>query len=160
MNAYISILKARTQGDIKGPVVQKGREGWMEIFSCEHEVISPRDSASGLAVGKRVHKPLIVTKENDRSTPQLYQCLVTNEQITIVEIRFFTSKPTGIETNYFTITLTDATVSAMKFQKRPTFLPENQRLPELLEISFTYRRIEWNDKLDGITSGDNWMAPS
>ncbi len=36
-----------------------------------HEVKSPRDAASGQATGKRMHKPLVVTKELDKSTPLL-----------------------------------------------------------------------------------------
>ena len=36
-----------------------------------HEVKSPRDSASGLATGKRMHKPITIVKEWGPATPQL-----------------------------------------------------------------------------------------
>ena len=36
-----------------------------------HEVKSPRDSASGQASGKRMHKPITITKEWGPSTPML-----------------------------------------------------------------------------------------
>jgi hypothetical protein len=36
------------------------------------EIVSPRDSASGLPTGKRQHKPLTITKELDRSSPLLF----------------------------------------------------------------------------------------
>lgn len=36
-------------------------------------VVSPRDSASGLPTGKRQHKPMVITKELDKSTPVLMQ---------------------------------------------------------------------------------------
>ena len=32
-------------------------------------IVSPRDSASGLPTGKRMHKPFVITKELDRSSP-------------------------------------------------------------------------------------------
>ncbi len=35
------------------------------------EIVSPRDVASGLPTGKRMHKPLIITKELDRSVPSI-----------------------------------------------------------------------------------------
>ena len=34
--------------------------------------ISPRDPASGLPTGKRMHKPFVITKELDKATPLLY----------------------------------------------------------------------------------------
>jgi type VI secretion system secreted protein Hcp len=34
-----------------------------------HEIVSPRDTASGLPSGKRQHKPFTITKEIDKSTP-------------------------------------------------------------------------------------------
>lgn len=36
-----------------------------------HQVIAPRDSASGMASGKRMHKPLTVIKEWGAATPEL-----------------------------------------------------------------------------------------
>ena len=33
------------------------------------KIKSPRDSASGLPTGKRMHKPMIITKELDKSSP-------------------------------------------------------------------------------------------
>lgn len=34
-------------------------------------IVSPRDAASGLPTGKRQHKPVVFTKEYDKSSPQL-----------------------------------------------------------------------------------------
>ena len=61
LNSYLS-LSGDTQGDIKGSVTQTGREDTIEIYGWNHEVISPRDAASGLPTGKRQHKPLVITK--------------------------------------------------------------------------------------------------
>lgn len=40
-------------------------------ISFEQEVLSPRDAASGLPTGKRMHKPFVITKELDKSSPLL-----------------------------------------------------------------------------------------
>jgi len=40
-------------------------------ISFEQEVVSPRDAASGLPTGKRQHKPFVITKELDKSSPTL-----------------------------------------------------------------------------------------
>lgn len=39
----------------------------------ECSVVSPRDSASGLATGKRMHKPLVITKEVNSSPLEVVQ---------------------------------------------------------------------------------------
>jgi hypothetical protein len=36
------------------------------IISFEQEIVSPRDAASGLSTGKRMHKPFVMTKELDK----------------------------------------------------------------------------------------------
>lgn len=35
------------------------------------ETIAPRDPATGLPTGKRMHKPIVITKQSDKSTPKL-----------------------------------------------------------------------------------------
>jgi len=45
--------------------------------ALSHSVTSPRDAASGLATGKRQHKPMTITKELDKSSPQLFSLVVT-----------------------------------------------------------------------------------
>jgi type VI secretion system secreted protein Hcp len=61
LNAYLK-LTGKTQGEIKGSNTQKGREDQIMVIGYNHEVVSPRDAASGLPTGKRQHKPLTVTK--------------------------------------------------------------------------------------------------
>ncbi len=53
--------------------------------SLSHSIKSPRDSASGLATGKRMHKPMTITKSLDKSSPQLFSLVVseTGSQVVI-----------------------------------------------------------------------------
>jgi len=41
------------------------------VISFDQEIVSPRDAASGLPTGKRMHKPFVITKELDKSSPVL-----------------------------------------------------------------------------------------
>ena len=38
------------------------------VISFDQEIVSPRDAASGLPTGKRMHKPFVITKELDKSS--------------------------------------------------------------------------------------------
>ncbi|MCB1219403.1 MAG: type VI secretion system tube protein Hcp [Planctomycetales bacterium] len=77
--------------------------GFLECFLIQYCVVSPRDeasglptgrrdsasgrptgrrdAASGLPTGKRQHKPMVITKELDKSSPLLYNVLVNNENV-------------------------------------------------------------------------------
>lgn len=48
------------------------------------EIISPRDAASGLPTGKRMHKPFTITKELDKSSPLLAKSASTSETTSAV----------------------------------------------------------------------------
>jgi len=88
--AYLTAVGAR-QGDIKGDVTLRGREGSVALVSVSHEIDTPYDVATGHISGKRQHKPLVVIALLDRATPKLYQALVTNEVLTGVKIEFLAS---------------------------------------------------------------------
>jgi hypothetical protein len=47
----------------------------------DHFVASPRDTASGLPTGKRMHKPYAVTTDVSTATPLMYDALTTNRPV-------------------------------------------------------------------------------
>src|SRR5215203_4379906 len=120
LNAYLK-LKGQTQGEIKGSVTQKGREGKIMVIAVSHEIMSPRDPASGLPTGKRMHKPFVITKELDKSSPLLYNALVNNENIPEWELQFWTpqiaaASGVGAEKQHFTVKLTNANIANISFR--------------------------------------------
>src|SRR6185436_4825615 len=107
LNAYLR-LKGQKQGNIEGSVTQKGRDKSIMVIAVSHEVVSPRDPASGLPTGKRMHKPFVITKELDKSSPLLYNALVNNENISEWELQFWTpqisaASGTGVEVQHYTV---------------------------------------------------------
>ena len=155
LNAYLSI-KGAAQGQIKGSVTQKGREGQIAVYAYHHEVISPRDTASGLPTGKRQHKPLSVTKEIDKSTPLLFKALETNEVLTEVILNFYATSPNGMEVQSFTIKITNASIASVGENMSLNKIDPGIKLPVLEEITFTYQKIEWKWVEGGITTVDDW----
>jgi type VI secretion system secreted protein Hcp len=160
LNAYLK-LKGQKQGDIKGSVTQKGREGKIMVIAVSHEITSPRDAASGLPTGKRMHKPFVITKELDKSSPLLYNALCNNENITEFELQFWTPQTgavggAGTEKQHYTVKLTNASIADIKFTMLNNKNPELMRYAEYEEIAFTYQKIEWIWNDGGIMSTDNW----
>ena len=115
----------------------------LKITGYSHQIVSPRDAASGLPTGKRQHKPLTITKEIDKSTPLLQRAIYTNETLTLVAIGLLS--PTG--TVMATVKLTNASVSDVTHHGSTE------------EISFTYQKITWTYVDGGVTAEDDWQAP-
>ncbi len=163
LNAYLT-LKGQKSGAIKGSVTQKGREGTIQVIAVSHEIISPRDPASGLPTGKRMHKPLVITKELDKSSPLLYNLIVTNENISDFELKFYASQlkasaGIGQEINQYTIKLTNANVASINFKMLNNRNPDLMKYPEFEEVAFTYQKIEWTWTDGGIMAVDDWESP-
>lgn len=152
---YLRVV-GQTQGNIQGSSSKVGREDWIEVYGFSHEVVSPRDSASGLPTGKRQHKPITITKPIDKATPLLMNALYRNENLSTFELQFFrTNRATGAEEHYYTIELTNASVSGASRGDSP-----GTSSPAVDEFTFTYQRIveTWED--GGTTAEDDWEAPA
>ncbi len=163
LNAYLR-LKGQKQGEIKGSVTQKGREGSIMVIAVSHEIISPRDPASGLPTGKRMHKPFVITKELDKSSPLLYNVLVNNENVPEWKLDFYTpqvkaQQGVGTEVNHYTVRLVNANIASINFRMPNNRNPELMKYAEYEEVSFTYQKIIWTWNEGGITAEDDWENP-
>lgn len=158
LNAYLSIV-AQKQGPIQGSVTQKGRENKILVFSAIHEIVCPRDPASGLPTGKRTHKPFMILKELDRATPLLFSILANNENIASIELQFWQPSPTGVERQHFTVRLTNANISSIHFKMPNNRSTRLARLTEYEEVCFTYQRIEWTWNDGRLVTDDDWETP-
>ena len=158
LNAYLK-LTGKTQGEIKGSNTQKGREDQIMVIGYNHEVVSPRDAASGLPTGKRQHKPLTITKEIDQATPLLMQALVTNEQVTKAQLFFWTTDAAGAEKQHYTIELENASIAGIRSEMLNNKVEENMRHKEREHVSFCYQKITWIWNDGGKSASDDWESP-
>lgn len=153
-NTMFVKIKGAKQGDIKGDVFERGKEGLIKVVSYNHEITSPRDAASGQATGKRQHKPMVITKEVDKATPQLYAALSANEILTDVTLNFYRPSlkaAAGVGVQWYTIKLTNASIAGIK-----TRMDDKGQVLE--EISLVYQKISWTYTDGGVTHEDSWNA--
>ena len=162
LGASLKLVGERS-GEIKGSVVQKGREGRILVIAVSHEVVSPRDSASGLPTGERRHNALVVTKELDRSSALLHQAQARDESLKDCELQFWAPNvkgaTAGAEVQHFTIKLSNASIASIKMQMPNIKDPDLARLETFEEVAFTYQKIEWTWTDGGITAMDDWESP-
>ena len=115
----------------------------IDVTAVSHEIVSPRDPASGLPTGKRQHKPISITTEWGASTPLFINALTNNETLTSVLIGLLRNGK-----QVATIQLTNASVS--QFDQHG----------ENVTLQFTYQKITWTWVDGGITAQDDWEAPN
>jgi hypothetical protein len=94
---------------------------------------------------------VLLVKEWDAASPQIYQAIVDNESIPEVNFEFLRTTPAGAESIYYTIKLTNASiVNVLMHVDAPTpGAPGDTR--ELEEVSFAFQKIEVQN-LDGHTA--------
>ena len=133
--------RMRVAGTLSAHGVQQGNFGTgLHIIGVSHEIVSPRDAASGQATGRRQHKPFTITKEIDKSSPLFLRSLFNNETLTSVLIGLLL--PSG-ET-MATVELENAHVA------------DRQQHGDTETISFVYQKITWIWTDGNITAEDDW----
>jgi len=158
MTSHMEVI-GKKQGKINGSCQMEGREDSILVYALNHKIHIPRDPQSGLPSGKRIHGPLVIEKEVDKSSPMLQQALCSGEHLSEVKIKHYRIDDTGVEEHYFTITLENAIIVEMSPYVPIAFLSKNEPYRHMEKVSFTYSKIKWKHEIDTIESEDSWKAP-
>jgi type VI secretion system secreted protein Hcp len=156
---YLTV-KGQKQGDIKGNVTQKGREGMIHILAWNWKTVSPRDYASGLATGKRQHSPVVFRMPVGKQSPLLANALCSNENLSEVNLFCWTTAlpgevkaGAGAEVKYYHIKLINANLASIE-QSGGRY--DNQPVED---VAMTFQKIVWTYVPGGIEAEDDWNAP-
>jgi type VI secretion system secreted protein Hcp len=150
------VFKGESPGvdEREGPAGQKDKIAGIRFFS---ETTLPFETASGMASGKRQHKPILLTKKWGAASPQLFQALVTNEVLTNVLFEFLQTDQQGQEFVYHTIKLTNARISGIKsYLDLTDATGDPYDANELEDVSFVYQKLETENKLGKTIAVDTW----
>jgi type VI secretion system secreted protein Hcp len=146
---YLTV-RGQKQGEIKGDVTQKGREGAMEVTKLELG-----SSGSG---GARKWDSLRITKHVDQATPLLLSAYFSNETLTNATLKLWRPAANGVEEQFMTITLQNAQIVADRIVNDATVSAEGKlpQTPAVEEIAFTFQKIAVTYTNGGKTATDDW----
>ena len=82
-----------------------GRLGAIELKAVAHHLTIPVSGNTGRLTGTRVHTPIAVQKEFDKTTPVLFRALCENQTLKSATIKMYQIDDAGIEREYFNIIL-------------------------------------------------------
>ena len=109
-------LVGKNQGKIDGSCDMLGRQNTILVQAMNQRTFIPHHPQDGLPTGKRKHAPISIVKEIDKSSPSLYQALVTGEQLSNVTFKYYRISPQGHEEHYFTQKLEDAAIISISMK--------------------------------------------
>lgn len=154
---FFATVTGAKQGAFKGESTQKGREGKIPGVGFSYGVAIPRDATSGQATGKRMHRPVVFTKEWGASSPQFYAAAFTNELLPSVVFEFYATASNGIQVLDHTIKLTNAIIVE---SDQSLLLPQSggpvNDSRDLHVVSFTFQKIEITSLTGKTSATDDW----
>jgi type VI secretion system secreted protein Hcp len=165
---YISI-EGKTQGNITagaftsdsvGNIYVEGHEDEMLVQEFKHVVTVPTDPQSGQPSGQRVHKPFRFTVALNKAVPLLYNALASGEMLTTVTLKWYRTSIEGKHEHFFTTTLTDSTILDIDCNMPHCQDPNSKEFTQLINVSLSYRKIDWEHTVAGTSGSDDWRAPS
>jgi type VI secretion system secreted protein Hcp len=145
LNAYLR-LKTK-KNEIRGSESIKGHEGDIAVHAIRHGISRISRTSRGF------HRPLVITKELDKSSPLLYEVLDRKEVLTECKLQQYRiDKISPVAKLVYTISLRKAMIDGIDYVMPNNCIPELSKAAEYEQVSFTYEQIEWS-WLDGdITS--------
>lgn len=145
--------------DSVGNIYQEGHEDEALVQAFSHEIIIPRDPQSGQPTGQRVHKPLMITKVYDKSSPLIFNALTSGERLSECTIKWYRTSSAGVQEHYFTVKLEDAVIVDVKAYMPNCQDPNMSHFTHLEDVYMTYRKIIWTHEVAGTSGSDDWRAP-
>ncbi|MGN6799770.1 MAG: type VI secretion system tube protein Hcp [Gaiellaceae bacterium] len=103
-----------TLGTIDGEATDKGHEKWITVNGYDGDATVPvatSGSGGGTAAGKVQLKPIVVTKRIDKSTPKLFEALVTGRHLPAVQIDFVRPDGAGGDDVFYSVKLKQVLVT-------------------------------------------------
>jgi type VI secretion system secreted protein Hcp len=148
--AFFMEVKATKIGDIKGDAPEEDQKGKIAIFGWQYAVASPRDTASGLATGKRRHYPIQVSGKVDKATPLLFKALTTNDTVA-VKIHCRGPLPEGGDGEIYLVETERGSIAELDHFTRGDGTM-------CYRAAFTFSKITITHKLGNITGEDDWSS--
>lgn len=128
------------------------RLGSIELKSFSHGVTIPVDTNRGKLTGTRIHRPIVVVKEFDRTTPVLYRAVCEGRTLKKAIIRMYRIMASGIEAEYFNIILENVKITTVS----PYLSPNGLSSTHLETLELRYEAITWKYSEGNVIYRDTW----
>lgn len=159
MAEHVFLFLKAGGSDVQGEstITSQGRENSIECYAFLSEVATSREATTALSTGRRMHKPICITKRIDKSSPLLLKALTRNEAVEGT-FKFFRPNPAGDGTSqhFYSVNITNARVASVKQVSEVKNDTDDLGLPALEEVTFVFQDIRWTYEDGGVEHHDSW----
>ncbi len=152
-------ITAQKQGALFGQRKMPGCDKKIDGLTFSDSVLSPREAATGQAMGRRQHTAIKIKEEWSTVSPQLFQALASYETLTSVVFDFFAVDAVGQLVIDHSIKLTNAALSSIEHTSDSLVPPGQLNLPPMEIVEFVFQSIELVDHKARISAMDSWVPP-
>lgn len=149
--AYLWFIDENGSPIVGGSMVL-GREGSIEVKSLSHHLTIPTDRNTRKLTGTRIHTPILIQKEFDRTTPLLARAICRGVTLKSAEIKMYRTNEAGFEVEYFNMLLENVKVTGFT----PGLHPGVASGTHLENIEMRYETIQWKYTDGNIIFKDGW----
>lgn len=131
---------------------QEGMEDKIQVRSFNQGFFLPEGAQSG----GRVHRPLVITKMMDSSTPLLLNAIKSGELLTLCKLDVYRISPVGLYEQFFTIKLTDAVIVDLDVMSPDFQDPAFAHVLQVEKVCFSYSSVRWSHDVSKTDGSDYW----
>ncbi|MHC8323117.1 Hcp family type VI secretion system effector [Pseudomonas sp. GB2N2] len=137
-----------------GNVFQESHQNKIMVQAFSHQVTVPRDLQFPHSTGPRVHKPLMISKVVDKSSPLLHRALAIRDVLTPCCFTWYRNGQNGAEI-YYQIDLVDAVIVDIQSKMIQSTDAGSAQSTIIEDVYFTYRKIIWSHVGGNTTESDD-----
>lgn len=157
---YLTIIGER-QGLISGGANTQDSAGvgWQSGHVDQIMVQAVKHGVSGRMAqsdGNRMHRPLIVTKVLDKTTPLLFSAACSGERLTTCRLDWYRPSSTAGLELFFTMELTDAVILDIDIAMPHCQDVSAANYTQIERVQFAYRKITMRHDICGTMTTDAW----
>ena len=159
-HGYMSIT-GRKQGlissgcstqDSIGNKCQMGHVDEIMVLAYSHDMVAGSDGT--ITGGRGQHKPVVITKNIDKSSPLIAAALHDGEEVECI-IDFYRTSTVGSQEKYFNVRLSGARIAYMNIQV-PHAIHMTDGQPQEV-VAIRYRDITWTHIPAGTSAHSSWI---
>lgn len=134
-----------------GNKCQIGHFDEIMVLAYSHDMVAGSDGT--VTGGRGQHRPVVITKNIDKSSPLISGALHDGEEVECV-IDFYRTSPIGSQEKYFVVRLSGARIAYINFQV-PHVINMSEGLPQEV-VAIRYRDITWTHVGAGTSAHSSW----
>ena len=137
--------------DSIGNKCQIGHFDEIMVLAYSHDMVAGSDGT--VTGGRGQHRPVVITKNIDKSSPLISGALHDGEEVECV-IDFYRTSPIGSQEKYFVVRLSGARIAYINFQV-PHVINMSEGQPQEV-VAIRYRDITWTHVGAGTSAHSSW----